>query len=139
MLRVLGSDPRRLHGATPRLILADKVAQWPETQVDRMLASLETSRGKIPESKMLWLGTPVARPDHPFEAAFDQVGYAQVHAARKTDPILQRTRWKKDNPSLDRLPDLERTIRQEGDWAKIGPPQVLAGFRALRLNMGGER
>ena len=92
MLRVLGSDPQRLHGAAPRLILADEVAQWPETRVDRMLATLETSRGKIPESKMLWLGTRVTRPDHPFEAAFDQAGYAQVHAARKTDPVLQRRR-----------------------------------------------
>ena len=86
MLRVLGSDPRRLHGAAPKLILADEVAQWPDTQIDRMLAALETSRGKITGSKMLWLGTRAARPDHPFEAAFRQVGYAQVHAAPNTAP-----------------------------------------------------
>ena len=39
----------RLHGAAPKLILADEVAQWPENLIDRMLAALETSRGKIPE------------------------------------------------------------------------------------------
>jgi len=143
MLRVLGSDPRRLHGAAPKLIWADEVAQWPETQIDWMLAALETSRGKIPGSKMLWLGTRAARPDHPFEAAFNQVGYAedeiavqsQIHAARKTDPVFQRRTWKKANPGLDRFPDLERAIRQEAKRAKIDP-QALARFRALRLNMG---
>lgn len=117
MLRVLGSDPRRLHGAAPKLILADEVAQWPETQIDRMLAALETSRGKITGSKMLWLGTRAARPDHPFEAAFRQVGYSQVHAARKTEPPIQRRTWKQANPGLYLLPDLERAIRQEAERA----------------------
>ena len=135
MLRVLGSDPRRLHGAAPKLILADEVAQWPETQIDRMLAALETSRGKIAGSKMLWLGTRAARPDHPFEAAFKQVGYAQVHAARQDDPPFQRRTWRKANPGLDRLPDLEAAIRQESARAKIDP-SALARFKALRLNQG---
>ena len=65
MVRVLGSDPRRLHGAAPKLILADEVAQWPENLIDRMLAALETSRGKIPDGKMLWLGTRASSPDPP--------------------------------------------------------------------------
>ena len=34
MVRVLGSDPRRLHGAAPRLLLLDEIAQWPGGQVD---------------------------------------------------------------------------------------------------------
>jgi len=135
MLRVLGSDPRRLHGAAPKLILADEVAQWPVNQIDRMLAALETSRGKIPGSKMLWLGTRAARPDHPFEAALGQVGYAQMHAASKTDPPFQRGTWRKTYPGLDRLPDLEAAIRQEARRAKIDPA-AMARFRALRLNLG---
>ena len=93
------------------MILADEVAQWPETQIDRMLAALETSRGKIMGSKMLWLETQAAHPDHPFESAFKQVGYAQVHDARKTDPVFQRRTWKKVNPGLDRQPKLEQAIR----------------------------
>ena len=135
MLRVLGSDPRRLHGAAPKLILADEVAQWPENLIDRMLAALETSRGKIPESKMLWLGTRAASPDHPFEAAFKLVGYGQVHAARKEDPPFQKRTWRKSNPGLDRLPDLERVIRQEANRAKRDS-SALARFKALRLNLG---
>ena len=135
MVRVLGSDPRRLHGAAPKLILADEVAQWPENLIDRMLAALETSRGKIPDSKMLWLGTRASSPDHPFEAAFKLVCYAQVHAAAKTDRPFQRRTWKKANPGLDRQPDLERAIRQEAQRARKDP-SALARFKALRLNLG---
>ncbi len=135
MMRVLGSDPRRLHGATPKLIMADEVAQWPENLIDRMLAALETSRGKIPDSKMLWLGTRASSPDHPFEAAFKLVGYAQVHAARKTDPVFQHRTWKRANPGLNRQPDLERAIRQEAKRARKDP-SALARFKALRLNLG---
>ena len=48
LVRVLGSDPRRLHGAAPRILLLDELAQWPPGQVAPMLAALVTSRGKIP-------------------------------------------------------------------------------------------
>ena len=135
MVRVLGSDPRRLHGAAPRLILADEVAQWPENQIDRMLAALETSRGKIPDSKMLWLGTRASSVDHPFEQAFKLVGYAQVHCAGPNDPMFRKATWRKSNPGIDRQPDLEKAIRQEAKRAKMDP-SALARFKALRLNLG---
>ena len=67
LLRCAGSDPRRLHGAAPILILGDELAQWPPNQIDRMLAALDTSRGKIPGCRMLWIGTRPASEDHPFE------------------------------------------------------------------------
>ena len=121
MVRVLGSDPGRLHGAAPKLILADEVVQWLENLIDRMLAALETSSGEIPESKMIWMGTRASSLDHPFEAASKPVGYAQVHAARKTDSVFRRRTWKKANPSLDRQPDLERAIRQEAKRARREP------------------
>jgi len=95
-----------------------------------MLAELETSRGKIPGSKMLWLGTRAASPDRPFEAAFRAVGSAQFHAAARKDPPFQPRTWQKANPGLDRLPDLEQTIRQEAKRAKVDP-HALASFRAL--------
>ena len=43
LVRVLGSDPKRLHGAAPRLLLYDEVAQWPPERVGPMLAALKTS------------------------------------------------------------------------------------------------
>ena len=46
MLRVIGSDPKRAHGAAPMLLIFDELAQWPHGQIDAMLAALETSKGK---------------------------------------------------------------------------------------------
>ena len=135
MLRVLGSDPRRLHGAAPKLIIGDEIAQWPDNLIDRMLAALETSRGKIPDSKMLWLGTRASSPDHPFESAFNSVGYAQVHKAGDSDPPFRVRTWRKANPGLNRQPDLLKVIRSESKRAKRDS-SALARFKALRLNLG---
>ena len=136
MLRVLGSDPKRLHGAAPRLLIGDELAQWPPGQIDAMLSALETSRGKIPDSRALWIGTRPAGPEHPFERYLNGgVGYAQVHAAAADDGPFQRRTWKKANPGLDGLPDLEATIRREAAAAKRDPAR-LAAFKALRLNLG---
>ena len=136
LLRVIGSDPKRAHGAAPMLLIYDELAQWPTGQIDAMLAALETSRGKIPNSKALWIGTRPASPSHPFEKALQGgVGYSQVHASRKGDPPFRRATWKRANPGLDFLPDLEKVIRLEAARAKVDPDQ-LASFEALRLNMG---
>ena len=43
--RCLGSDPRRLHGQQPSLVIADELAQWEPSKIDRCLAALETSLG----------------------------------------------------------------------------------------------
>ncbi len=69
-LRVLGSDPRRLHGLAVSLVLADEVAQWP--QPERMIAALQTGMGKLPEARMLWIGTRPVSPEHPFAKALDE-------------------------------------------------------------------
>ncbi len=139
MLRVVSSDPKRIMGAAPRILVYDEVASWPSGQIDAMLAALETSRGKIPGSKALWIGTRAASPSHPFERALQGgVPYSQVHAARKgdkADPPFRRSTWRKANPGLDQQPDLEEMIRLEAARAKADPDR-LASFEALRLNMG---
>ena len=137
MLRVVGSDPRRLHGAAPKLLLLDEVAQWPPEKLPAMLAALKTSRGKIADSRALWLGTRPASDEHPFAKALAGagVGFALVYRARKDDPPFQRRTWKRANPGLDHLPDLEAVIRQEAEDARADP-EALAAFRALRLNQG---
>ena len=133
-LRVLGSDARRLHGLQAKLLLYDEIAQWPDP--DKMLAALSTSKGKIPGSKALWIGTRPSSPDHPFEKALNGgVAYAQVHAARPDDPPFSVATWRKANPGLAYLPDLEEQIRIEAKQAKRDPA-ILSSFRALRLNMG---
>ena len=135
MIRVLGSDPRRLHGAAPKLLLYDEIAQWPPERVGPMLAALRTSRGKIPGSKALWLGTRPSTPDHPFQRALDGhgVGFRLSYAAQKDDPPFQRRTWLKANPGLKHHPDLEAVIRSEADDAKHDASSMQS-FRALRLN-----
>ena len=135
-LIVLGSDPRRLHGRAPKLMLLDEISQWPHTQLDKMLAALTTARGKIQGSRSFWIGTRPASPEHPFEMALKGgAGYRQVHAAAAGDPLFQKKTWRKANPGLDYLPDLEQTIRRESVAAKTDQ-SALATFKALRLNMG---
>ena len=137
-VRVLGADPKRGHGLQPRLIIADEPSQWDPAKRDRMLTALRTSRGKIPNSKMLWLGTRPADSSHPFQRALDGHGVALAlsYQAGKDDPPFHRATWLKSNPSLRYgFPDLEAVIREEADDAKRDPDS-LAGFKALRLNQG---
>ena len=137
LLRVLGSDPRRLHGAAPKLLLLDEVAQWPPERVRPMLAALKTSRGKIPGSKALWLGTRPAAVDHPFQRALDGhgVGFRLCYAAPKDAAPFRASTWRRANPSLPHMPDLAKVIRQEAKDAKHDP-EAMQTFRALRLNQG---
>ena len=135
-VRVIGCDPKRGHGLQPKLIIADEIAQW-ETATARMLAALKTSLGKIEGSKMLWLGTRPSTPEHPFQRALDGHGTSLqlTYAAPLDAPPFQRRTWKRANPGLDRLPDLEETIRDEARDARVDP-DALASFRSLRLNQG---
>ena len=102
-----------------------------------MLAALKTSRGKIPGSKALWLGTRPALPDHPFQRALDGhgVGFSLCYAAPKDAPPFRRSAWKRANPGLDHMPDLEAVIRSEAEDAKRDA-SAMQSFRALRLNQG---
>ena len=137
MLRCIGSDPARSHGLSPRLIILDESAQFPPGNIDRMVASLETSRGKIPDSRMLWLGTRAASGVHPFEKMLLPGGadYRQVHAADPADNPFSIKSWRKANPAIGHMPDLLAAIRKEAARAaKDG--EKLASFRALRLNQG---
>ena len=102
-----------------------------------MLAALKTSRGKIADSRALWIGTRPESPEHPFQRALDGVGtgFALSYAARQDDPPFRRTTWKRANPGLDHLPDLEAVIRSEAKDARRDA-EALQSFKALRLNMG---
>ena len=136
MLRVLGSDPRRVHGIAPKLIIGDEISQWPDGRIDAMLAALSTSLGKIPGSRSLWIGTRPSKKSHQFARILaGDLGYRQVHAAGPDDPPFRRRTWVKANPGLDHLPDLEIKIRKHAREAK-NDEAALQTFRALRLNQG---
>ena len=135
MLQVKGSDPKRLHGAAPSLCICDEVAQWPAPRIGEMLSALRTAAGKIPDSRMLLIGTRAADPSHPFEVALRDADYSQVHAAGPDDPPFQVKTWRKANPGLPHFPDLLLAIRREAKAAKRDG-SLLAQFRSLRCNMG---
>ena len=91
--------------------------------IDRMLAALTTSRGKIPNSRCCWIGTRPSFLDHPFEKLLaGGADYSQVHAARKgKDKPFSLATWRRANPSIDFLPDLKDTIKREAARAKKRP------------------
>ena len=136
-LRVIGCEPKRGHGLQPKLLICDEVAQWEASKMPRMLAALKTSRGKIEGSKMLWLGTRPETAEHPFQKALDGFGtnLQLTYAAPLDASPFQRRTWKRANPGLDLLPDLEEAIRDEAADARVDP-DALARFRAHRLNQG---
>ena len=80
---------------------------------------------------------PVALRDGPLHHRADPLvhGPRGRGLARPDDPPFQRRIWRKANPGLDHLPDLEAVIRQEAEAAKVDE-SALASFRALRLNQG---
>ena len=135
-VRCIGSDPANAHGLRPSLVLCDEPAQWPPATRDRMLAALVTGLGKVPDSKLIALGTRPADEAHWFARMLSGTAdYAQCHAARPDDPPFHRRSWRRANPSLDHLPSLLAKIIEEAAEAKRDP-DALASFRALRLNQG---
>ena len=135
-LKAIGSDPRRAHGLAPVLVLADEPAQWEPGKAEAMVAAMKTGLGKIPNGRFIALGTRPADDSHWFAQMLSGGAcYAQVHAADKDDKPFQRKTWARSNPSLNFMPDLEKTIRHESVNAKRDTA-TLAAFRALRLNLG---
>ena len=135
-VRCIGSDPKRAHGLRPTLVLADEPAQWETAKRDAMVAALRTGLGKRPGSRLIAFGTRPADSEHWFSKMLDGgADYAQTHAARPGDPPFWARTWRKANPSLPAMPDLEAAIRREADLARRDP-SMLASFRAYRLNQG---
>ena len=88
---------------------------------------------------MIVLGTrPLEGQDHFFnDLLAGEADYVQAHLCVKdVDPDFQKRSWMKACPSLkEGMPSLLSEIQAEARRAKKNPAQ-LAGFRALRLNMG---
>ena len=119
-----------------KLCLLDEPAQWPRSTGDSMLAALRTSLGKQETALLVALGTRPASDSHFFQRMLDGgADYAQSHHAPEGAKHWTKGTWRKANPSLDHMPDLERAIRGEADKAKRDA-MLMPSFEALRLNMG---
>ena len=137
-LRCIGSDARRAHGLAPRLILADEPSQWPVNNSAKMFAALETAKGKIPDARLVALGTRPASGAGWFGRLLEggQVGvYAQVHAAPADAAIGAPETWETANPSLPHFPALHAALERESARA-LADASLLPQFRSLRLNQG---
>ena len=136
-VRCVGADPGPAHGLRPFLVLADEPSEWERASRDRMLVALETGMGKVPGSRIIALGTRPAAEGHWFAKWLggNGVSYAQIHAADPSDPPFRISTWRKANPSLDHLPSLRAKLEEEAVTAKRDP-EMLAAFRARRLNLG---
>ena len=135
-VRCIGSDPKRAHGLAPTLILADEPAQWEAGKADKMIAALRTSMGKIPNARLIALGTQPDNLDNWFSRMLHTSGaadYVQIHEAPENAPPFRKTTWKRANPSLPHMPALEAAIRKEAARARRDVME-LASFKALRLN-----
>ena len=135
-MQVLGAKPDTMHGLAPRLLLIDELARHDRTKVAATLAALRTSLSKIPDARMISLGTRPASPTHPFQQMLDSdEGYSQSHAARPNDPPFRVSTWRRANPSWDHLPDLRADVRAAAAAAKKDP-SLMQEFEALHLNKG---
>ena len=134
-LRCLGSDPGRLHGLAPKIVICDEPAQWPEGRSERMRSALDTSIGKIPSSRLIAIGTKPESQDHWFSRMLrdpGDEGYAQLHEGRGPFTLAEARRA---CPSLGHFPSLELRVKRELARARRDP-SLRAGVQALRLNEG---
>ena len=137
-LRCVGADPSGLHGLRPRLVIADELAVWSSTKIDRALAALRTGLGKVANSRMLAIGTRPSTEDHPFARMLSDPEILSI--IYKADPDDDPLAWStvvKANPSLRVMPALRAELRKEMRLAALDGA-ALASWRALRLNMGVE-
>lgn len=139
LIRVLGSNPKTHHGGVPKLALIDELSQFSHGTLDASLAAIRTARGKLKDSKAVYLGTRPDSESHPFERFLNSgSGYRQIHAVDKEkykDKLFWRSTWKIANPSLSHFPDLLDTLIEEARDAKKDPAEF-ASFLSLRLNAG---
>ena len=133
-LVAIGSDPRRAHGLRPILMLWDEPAQAEPSKRDRMQSALLTSKGKVAGSRIIWLGTRSADPDHFFESELRGPRAILYWAPPEMDPY-RAPAWHSANPSLKWMPELRKAIAAEAREAREDPAKQ-PRFEALRLNRG---
>ena len=135
-LRCLASDPRRMHGIAPSLVLADEPAQWEGSKSEKAYAALQTSLGKIEGARLIAIGTKPIGVEHWFSSLLDSgADYSQSHVAPKDADPFDPATWAMANPSLPFMPTLLKVISREADRAKMHP-DTLPMFSAYRLNQG---
>lgn len=131
----LSSNPNTAHGRRPGpLAILDEPAQWGHT-ADEMYAAIRTGLGKVPDTRLIAIGTRPESQGHFFSILLEDADFSLSYAAAPDVDPLSDEALKQAYPSLRQLPALRREVLDEQAKA-ARDPALLAQFRALRLNQG---
>ena len=134
-LRSRGASGKTAHGLVSQMVILDEPAQLQPNTRDELWASIQTSLGKVPDSKAILIGTQSKDPNHFFSKLCNgQADYVLKFSADDDDDVHSPKTWAKANPSLKYLPTLRKQIAKESEALKIDP-SCLGMFRNLRLNL----
>ena len=141
LARVLSSDAKRAHGGQPSLILCDEPAKWPGwDNNEAMWVALLTSLGKMPDARVVCLGTKPGTTESWFSRLIRgemEEAFVCKHVAGEDDDPFDPETWRKANPSMDHFPTLREAIERDAGNAQRDRT-MFPMFQALRLNLGGE-
>lgn len=138
-MRVLSSSGKRAMGLSQfHTIMADEPGSWEARGGALMYDALRTSLGKLPEQRLLLIGTRApAEQDgwwpNLLDAGSGNGTHVQVLTAPDDAPWDSMKTIKAVNPLLSANENLKKTILRERDDARRNPSMIPA-FRAFRLN-----
>ncbi len=134
-LRVMGNNPRHLHGLKSAIFICDEPAQW-GPQREKMFSALRSATGKIPGCKLLSLGTMPEDPGHWFSKQVNgEADYAVKYQSRARKTWWSQGAMRKANPSYDYFPTLRADLNKQRDEGRRDEAAA-ARYRALNLNQG---
>lgn len=136
-LRVLGSEPRHLHGLKSSLFICDEPAQW-GNRAEKMFAALRSATGKIKGCKLIALGTMPANESHWFSRQVKgEADYAVLYQSKAKKTWWSIAAMRKANPSWNHLPTLRKDLERQRNDARRDEAAAVR-YRALNLNQGVE-
>ena len=119
--KALASDSGRLHGLNPTFCCYDELAQ---AKSRLLYDTINTAFGSRDESLLLVISTQNHDPSHIMSEVYDYAEkvstgkvidptyYAQLYSAPQSDPIGHVKTWRKANPSLGSIRNLDELRRQ---------------------------
>ena len=121
----------------PTLILADEPAQWEASKADKMIAALRTSMGKIPNARLIALGTQPDNADNWFSSHASHIRARLIMFKSMKHPRMRRhfARLHGLKPILHypTCPHWKARYARKRQRARRDVME-LASFKALRLN-----
>ena len=134
-LRVLGNNPRHLHGLKAAIFICDEPAQW-GPQREKMFSALRSATGKIKGCKLLSLGTMPEDTGHWFSKQVNgEADFAVKYQSRARKTWWSQGAMRKANPSYDYFPTLRADLNKQRDEGRRDEAAA-ARYRALNLNQG---